>query len=78
MNQSTFNETFAFFSERLSKAVGVEEQEVVLSVMSHLVAWMNDHGSHYLCRDHFFVSELLPEFEAFLKGRETGGCTKVR
>lgn len=31
MNQSTFNETFAFFSDRLSKAVGVEEQEVVLS-----------------------------------------------
>ena len=25
MNQSTFNETFAFFSDRLSRAEGVEE-----------------------------------------------------
>lgn len=67
MHKSTYDILFKFFVSRLETAADETEREIILSTLSHLVAWKDDKSTHILCRDNYFCTELIPDFEQFLK-----------
>ena len=67
MHKSTYDILFKFFTSRLEPAIDETEREVILSTLSHLVAWKDDKSTHILCRDNYFCDELIPDFERFIK-----------
>lgn len=73
MHKSTYDTLFKFFTYRLEPATDETEREIILSTLSHLVAWKDDKSTHILCRDNYFCDVLLKDFEKFMKQRNQEG-----
>ncbi len=69
MRKSVYTEVFNLFASELSKADANEEMDMILSIMSHLVAWKHDRKMNILVPDHYFLEVLLPEFEKRLDAK---------
>ena len=75
MHKSTYDILFKFFTSRLEPATDETEREIILSTLSHLVAWKDDKSTHILCRDNYFCDVLLKDFEKFMKQQNQDGWT---
>lgn len=69
MRKSVYIEVFNLFVSELLEAEASEEMDMILSIMSHLVAWKRDKKMNVLVPDHYFLNVLLPEFEKRLDAK---------
>lgn len=66
MRKSVYIEVFNLFASELLDTEANEEMDMILSIMSHLVAWKRDNKMNVLVPDHYFLKVLLPKFEEIL------------
>lgn len=69
MRKSVYIEVFNLFASELLEAEADEERDMILSIMSHLVAWKRDKKMNILVPDHYFLKVLLPKFEELLDAK---------
>ena len=69
MRNSVYIEVFNLFAAELKETEENEEMDMILSTMSHLVAWKRDKSMNILVPDHYFLKVLLPEFEKRLDAK---------
>lgn len=66
MRKSVYQQVFNLFASELLDTEKDVEMDMVLSIMSHLVAWKRDNKMNVLVPDHYFLKVLLPKFEEIL------------
>lgn len=69
MRKSVYQQVFNLFASELLDTEKDEEMDMILSIMSHLVAWKRDKCMNILVPDHYFLKVLLPKFEELLDAK---------